>query len=159
MARVYRSKYGIPGNEVKNLTNRYYGFLESGWVSADDFVIWAIENGYKKGAHLLKKNDSEAHGPNNSVFCDSKEQKRKILEKRQEYLSIQSPFCEKCERISCPGRSESGCVAWRAYFVKNWNENIHFEQEAKNEIDPRVQQYFQYEHPDLVREGIVFEHS
>lgn len=57
--------------------------------------------------------------------------------------------CEKCG-VHCP---ENGCVVWKRYFIQNRNKHISEAPAAK----PMVREFFRYEHPDLVREGIVFE--
>jgi hypothetical protein len=65
------------------------------------------------------------------------------------YIEAESLFCKCCEK-ECQSK-RAGCKEWREYFVKNWNENI-------STYDPGQQQekIFRYEHPDLIREGIVF---
>ena len=60
---------------------------------------------------------------------------------------MKSP-CNNCDRV-CP---DGGCKAWREWFPENWNENISIAPK-----EPRDKLFFRYEHPDLVREGIVFE--
>lgn len=70
-------------------------------------------------------------------------------ERPGQYIDTESPFCRNCRRCSNVWR---GCPAWRKYFIDNWNKNIM--------VKPKkTRQFFQYEHPDLVREGIVFEHE
>lgn len=66
----------------------------------------------------------------------------------------ESPFCRNCTRDDCPTNGD-GCKAWETYFIDNWNKNIM--KLWKNHKKQR--QFFRYEHPDLVREGIVFEHE
>lgn len=59
--------------------------------------------------------------------------------------------CDSCDKVcAAEGR---GCGPWRDYFVRNWNENIS--------VKPKKQtkEVFRYEHPDMIREGIVFESS
>ena len=50
--------------------------------------------------------------------------------------------CNDCDK-DCP---ESGCVTWKKWFVKYWNDNICVKPE------PKGRAVFQYEHPDRVRE-------
>ena len=70
-----------------------------------------------------------------------------------QYIDSESPFCRNCDRERCSNIWQ-GCPEWQDYFRKNWNENIR----AKNS-KAQTRQFFQYEHPDLVREGIVFRHE
>ena len=66
----------------------------------------------------------------------------------------ESPFCRNCTRDDCPTNGD-GCKAWEEYFIANWNENI-----MKSMGNHKKQrQFFRYEHRDLAREGIVFEHE
>ena len=50
--------------------------------------------------------------------------------------------CEFCTQ-ECP---DSGCKAWRDWWVRNWNQNIHRRKPAV-----RKQESWQYEHPDRER--------
>lgn len=65
----------------------------------------------------------------------------------------ESPFCRNCTRDDCPTNGD-GCKAWETYFIDNWNKNI-----MKLWKTTKTTPIFRYEHPDLVREGIVFEHE
>lgn len=69
-------------------------------------------------------------------------------------IDSKSPFCRNCTRDDCPTNGD-GCKAWETYFIENWNKNIM--KSIGNHKKQR--QFFRYEHPDLVREGIVFEHE
>lgn len=74
--------------------------------------------------------------------------------KTGQYIDSESPFCRNCTRDDCPTNGD-GCKAWETYFIDNWNKNI-----MKLEKNHKIQrQFFRYEHPDLAREGIVFEHE
>lgn len=75
-------------------------------------------------------------------------------EKPGQYIDSESPFCRNCTRDDCPTNGD-GCKAWETYFIDNWNKNIM--KSIGNHKKQR--QFFRYEHPDLVREGIVFEHE
>lgn len=76
-----------------------------------------------------------------------------MREKPGQYIDSASPFCRNCTRDDCPTNGD-GCKAWEKYFIDNWNKNIM--KSIGNHKKQR--QFFRYEHPDLVREGIVFEH-
>ena len=53
-----------------------------------------------------------------------------------------------------------GCDEYRAWWKKNWDQNIYVAPK-KPEPKPATEgsQMFRYEHPDLVREGIVWSHT
>lgn len=63
-------------------------------------------------------------------------------ERPGQYIDSESPFCRNCTRDDCPTNGD-GCKAWETYFIDNWNK--------------KQRQFFRYEHPDLVREGIIYE--
>ena len=75
--------------------------------------------------------------------------------KKEERKALVSQFCVGCTE-AC--REGVGCERWRQYFILNWDQNISIAKPVPKE-DPNAKQYFRYEHPDLVREGIVFEGS
>lgn len=158
----YKPRYGIPSKEVENIAKRWSS-IDGGknWESMDAFVRWCSENGYKKGITLRRYDPEKPHSPENSFFGEpSREVIQKRKQKKKETMEIKSPFCEKCQKF-CPGSGSCGCEEWQEYFQKNWNENICIAPK-KPEPKPAVKeglQVFQYEHPDLVREGIVFEAS
>ena len=168
---MMKERYGIPGSEVKNLRTRWRKSIskDSVWKDFDDFILWSSKNGYSKGVHLHKKRDDEPHGPNNSYYfgaytkgLTSRERKRAARKKpaHEEYAQknkledVVSPYCVGCER-SCPGHG-IGCVGWEEYFVENWNQNI-CRTLIQPQPEPEIRQTWQYEHPDLEREGLRFE--
>ena len=160
MASEYGDRYGISGDEVSNLIRRFYRRLyDSEWERADDFVKWCSENGYESGLRLCRKDASKPHGPENSYFKTPEKTVRGIAEdkrrRKEERKSLVSPFCDGCQK-EC--RDSIGCDEYRDWFVKNWNKNISIAKPTvkKDTSKPMV---FRYEHPDLVREGIVFEGS
>ena len=72
------------------------------------------------------------------------------MERPSHFVDVVNPFCSDCQLESCP-EAGRGCPKYRRRFVKNWNENIS--------AAPKVtKEYFRYERPDLVREGIAHEH-
>jgi hypothetical protein len=162
MSSEYKDRYGIPGPEVTNLVRRFYKRLyDSDWEKADDFIKWCSENGYKSDLRLCKKDTSKPHGPENSYFKASDSIKRAIKEenrrRKEERKSLVSPFCIGCQK-GCSNHTV-GCKEYRAWFVKNWNQNIRVEKPVEVKTEPEGPMVFRYEHPDLVREGIVFEGS
>lgn len=70
-------------------------------------------------------------------------------ERPQHYVDVVSPFCENCKE-ECPSY---GCREWREYYKKNWDQNIS---KAAQRV-PRGKQVFRYEHPDMIREGIILQ--
>ena len=65
------------------------------------------------------------------------------------------PILQELHAGRLPHQRGDGCKAWEKYFIDNWNKNIM--KSIGNHKKQR--QFFRYEHPDLVREGIVFEHE
>ena len=159
MASVYKDRYGIPGADVTNLVRRFYRSLyDSDWENADAFIRWCSENGWKSGLRLCRRDTSKPQGPDNSFFktpeMTVKGMAADIRRRKEERKMVVSPFCEGCTE-EC--RGGVGCERWKQYFVKNWNKYIHVPK-----VKPVVQEkpmVFRYEHPDRVREGIVFEGS
>ena len=164
MSSEYKDRYGISGKDVTNLVRKFYRRLyDSDWERADDFVKWCSENGYESGLWLCRYDESKPHGPENSYFRvpkirkSIKEDKCRRKEERKNFVS---PFCVGCQNF-CPGSGSCGCEEWQEYFKNNWDKNISI---APKKPEPKsvVQEgpmVFRYEHPDLVREGIVFEAS
>lgn len=118
----------------------------SGWTDRESWIRWAYENGYKKGYHLGKFDDRKPHGPENSFFYESEAKMESDRKAKARNL------CSECT-LPCPAE---GCAQWREWFVKNWDKNIYRKpNNALKEETERKVRFFQYEHPDLVREGIV----
>lgn len=162
MSSVYKDRYGIPGAEITQMVRRFYRYLmDSDWEKVDDYLKWCSENGYQKGLRLYKRDKSKPHGPENSYFpipgMTVRAKKADIRRRKEERKTLVSPFCVGCEE-KCRNTAV-GCERYRAWFVKNWNQNISIAKPVPVIEDPNTIRHFRYEHPDLVREGIVFEHS
>lgn len=117
-----------------------------GWGSLEEFAQWSVAHGFQTTKELYKLDTGKPHAPDNSFW----------YYQNKELPNVLSPVCVGCTEIM-PVCNTIGCYRYREYFVKNWNENIHRElkrPETKKQTDPRC---FRYEHPDLEREGIVFE--
>lgn len=114
--------------------------------SFEGFVEWA-EGKYRRGFAIYKLRECKPHSPENSYWYF----KQKTPE------DIESPFCAGCT-VTMRACRDYGCQKYRKAYVKNWNENIRREQEIVT-IKPMKREFFRYEHPDMVREGIVFEHA
>lgn len=154
----YRSRYGIPGNEIANLSKRWQRKISKDceWEDFNSFLFWCSVSGYKKGRELRRNDPESPHGPGNSYWYSLDEKRKREEQERIRQKKLrQSTFCQGCSRV-CQNNG-SGCKEWEEWFVKNWNRNIH--RKPKEPEAPQGKQYFRYEHPDLVREGIVFEHS
>ena len=160
MGSVYKERYGISSADVTHLIRRFYRyFRDSDWQNADDFVRWCSENGWQKGLKLCRKDKERLHGPGNSYFqtpeMTVRAKKEDIRRRKEERKNTVSPFCEGCQK-ECT-RVAYGCEEYRAWFVKNWNQNIHVP--PVKPVVPEGPMVFCYEHPDLVREGITFDPS
>lgn len=125
-----------------NALRRIYASIEqdSTFYAWEAFIDWAWATEWRTRMELYKRDMKQPHGPDNSYWYHS----------RMDRPDVISPFCEGCT-ITCPG-NRTGCLKWREYYVKNWNQNIC--RKPKPKIAKR--EVFQYEHPDLVREWIVF---
>lgn len=154
MASKYKDRYGIPGPEVQNLAKRYYNQkLSEGFYDLDTFLLWCSQNGYKKGLTLRKKVENLPHSTENSYFEDCIALKHERSEKFRTDMATSNDFCRNCT-IECGG---VGCAEWKEWFKNNWNRNIHVSPVKPVVVEgPMV---FRYEHPDLVREGIVWSGS
>lgn len=122
------------------------------WKSWDDFLQWALDNGWTDGAELRKTDGDKPHGPKNSYF--HAEKKPEPVETVKPVSAPAAPvnvsrFCKGCDRV-CPSGGV-GCGSWREWFAKDWDKNIHV---FSPEPEYKGRMKFRYEHPDLVREGI-----
>ena len=147
--------FGFDSKETENLRARFRKIWkeDKAWTTAEDFMKWAAESGYETGMHLRKHNDALPHGPDNSYWLDRGSENSRLR------LTIEmkngSEYCKGCDKKICD--NGVGCKGWQKWFKKNWNKNIYVPP-----VKPVVQEgpmVFRYEHPDLVREGIVFEGS
>jgi hypothetical protein len=121
------------------------------WKCWDDFLQWAVSNGWGKGLEMRKHNEAKPHGPTNSYFYSLKEEVQQKHEKVLADRAIVSRFCQGCEK-KCPADGR-GCPEWVEYYLKNWNENIHVPAKGS---EHKGRMKFRYEHPDLIREGITY---
>ena len=157
---AYNPRYCLEPLDVRRLKrmwNDNVRYDNDGWQCFDDFTLWSSDMGYAKGMYLKKRNELMHHSPENSYFGDSIQEVAQNRErKKRETRAIKSPFCEGCQN-ECSNIAR-GCEEYQKWFAKNWNENIRI---AKPEVKEKSNsvQFFRYEHPDLVREGIVFNGS
>lgn len=96
---------------------------------------------------MCKYDEALPHSPTNSHF--------KFInpEDRHDMSDSTSRFCVGCSR-ECPGQG-TGCQEWKNWFVANWNSKISTSQKLHQSDAAR--HVWQYEHPDLEREGLRFE--
>ena len=146
--------YDLDGKAVETLRTRYRKIAgDHEWSSAEDFIKWANDSGFKKNARLYKKDENKPHGPNNSCWhILGQENTRRRFTNQLKHGSV---FCTDCKR-DCPSHGR-GCNDWQTYFQDNWNKNIYIP--PVKPVVPEGPMVFRYEHPDLVREGIVFDPS
>lgn len=103
--------------------------------SLDDFYNWSIESGWEYGKKLRRLNSNEGYSRDNCIWMDV-EYARKY--DRRDYFSVDK-WDETVTRI---------------------RENLkNLPPPAPTKERPKGREFFRYEHPDLEREGIVFESS
>lgn len=153
MMGQYASRYGLSSDEVMIMKSKLQKMRKGGdtdWETVEQFVKWAVEEGYKPGMRIKKYFSFLPHSMENSYFVHTGQKEE---ERHPTFIDSESPYCKNCDIDDCD-RMAFGCKKWREYFVKNWNENIC----RNGRPTPRpADVVFRYEHPDLVREGIVFE--
>lgn len=148
----FRDRYGLSGTEIGNLNRRWHRIKKDcTWETFDDFVLWCAQTDYKPRMQLVKRLKSLPHGPNNSVFLELSEimKLQQARYTKQQEITAESRFCKGCLRV-CP---PCGCADWKKWYIQNLDSRIHKNIPKKTVVD------FRYEHPDLVREGIVFDPS
>lgn len=103
--------------------------------SLADFFEWSIESGWEYGKKLRRLNSNEGYSRENCIWMDAEYAKRYD---RRDYFSIDK-FDETVARI------------------REYLKNPPTVKPVKQQTSGR--ECFRYEHPDLEREGIVFEGS
>ena len=153
MAGNYTPRYGFTSRDVNTIYNRWrYLDGQENFGNFDGFCKWLSETGYKRGMHIRKHDKTKPHSPENSWFQEHSHNAKVRKEKVKAVRAIKSKFCENCTEGKCTNISD-GCKPWREWFTENWNNNIH---RKKPVAESNVPMVFCYEHPDLVREGIVW---
>lgn len=112
------------------------------FASLEEFIEWGTRTGHKTHFALYKLDTTKPHSPGNSYWYHDYKPTPNVV----------SRFCKDCDR-PCP---TAGCLNYRTSFIANWNKNIC---RKPKKIVPDGEMVFCYEHPDMVREGIVFEGS
>lgn len=131
--------------QLRALSDRWPAIeKDSTFASLEEFVDWAAETGFQTGLELYKLNVCKPHGPGNSYW----------YARSKPTPDVVSPFCADCQRI-CPV-SKNGCEGYHSYYVENWDRNICRKPKEAPQA-PKGREFFRYEHPDLVREGIAWQ--
>lgn len=164
----YADRYGIPAHEVDNLSSKFKKQnLKEGFGTFDKFVRFCAASGYKHGMLMRRYDPEEPHGPDNTYFIQreetdysKKERERKCSAQIRKNVSAEKKprynregICAGCKK-ECRA-SGWGCSEYQRKFVENWNTNIH-RKKPEPPVDLNKPMIFRYEHPDLIREGIVF---
>ena len=103
--------------------------LAEGFGSFEAWSEWVDNSDHNPFYHLKKRDKTKPHSPDNSYFC----------ERKPAYLQ------------DGKNRGES----WKEKFIRDWNERIYRPDPELQAKEP-AKNVWQYEHPDLVREGIVW---
>ncbi len=150
-------RYGFDAQTVVALTSRWTHRIkwDCTWESCDEFIKWCAENGHRKGSHLKKIKEGLPFGPCNAYWSIPDREPPPETDQPEEELKITgdcADLCRRCPKKTGCCRREAGCNAWYENFAAYWNKHIHREVVLPPEV-------YRYEHPDLTREGIVFESS
>lgn len=133
--------------ELYNLRRIYAAIRnDSDFDSLEDFIDWAADY-YKAGYTVYKRNLARPYSKTNCYWY--------YRVKKND--NVTSPICEGCAE-NLPVCETTGCVKYHDWFVTNWNEKYCIRPKEEPQVET-PKEYFRYEHPDLVREGIVFEGS
>lgn len=142
----YEPRCGLTTQQVEVMKNKLYKIRQRGavdWKSVTEFCEWAVAEGYRPGMRIKKLDSTQPHSRENSYFC---EDRREV--KKQETIHKNAGIGSPCATCVKPCEYD-GCQEWEDYYKQNWQKNIHVD------IPKPEQQVFRYEHPDLVREGVV----
>lgn len=118
---------------------------DSTFQSFESFCNWAAGK-YKPGYTVYKLDQAKPHSKENSYWYFATKKPEEILR----------PICVGCD-LNMAICNTIGCLKYREQFVKNWNERIHWSRQEPKKQEPKMKEFFRYEHPDLVGEGSVFE--
>lgn len=145
-------RYGLSNKAVTGLWQKWTRMGKAGrsWRTFEEFVSWCCDTGYDTGMDLKKRDNNAPHGPTNSYWY----RWEKIGTAADGPKESGCRFCAKCV-VECPSGNK-GCQPWREWFIQNWNKNIYASRHTKlRELRASRPGVFVYEHPDLIREGIV----
>ena len=105
-----------------------------------DFANWSMKNGYKYGRRLRRIDKGAEYSPDNMEWVDVN-------------VNSQSNEIAKQKAIS---KWDAFIKPIRKQFEKELEQLQQIEEEEKIRQAQQVREFFRYEHPDLEREGIVF---
>ena len=147
---AYKHRYCLDPLDLRRINRMWNDKIrdDTDWECFDDFALWCSNQGYSKGMYIRKHNELEPHGPVNSYFWAAGFQYHQQAEVPDEPNTCS--YCYGCEK-SCT--NSMGCSDWQKWFVQKWNRNISISPKLRKGTHSR--KTFQYEHPDLIREGIV----
>lgn len=141
-----KEDYGFCPEEITAFKMRWQRLIRDDctWSSFEEFLKWAGNANYIKGARLRKKDNSRPYGPDNAYF-----HRGRVLQAAEATAHDKPAICRGCQQETASCRLQ-GCETYRDWFIQNWNDSIH------QDIPPGMIQpkktVFQYEHPDRVRE-------
>ena len=122
-------------SEYWPLWYRYKQAKESGadvkFRDLDEFILWSQKAGYQFGMKLIRLDESEAWSKTNCAWVDNAPNSRTSLR-------IRKKLVRQWDEFITPIRER----------YKDWK--------PPEPPKPKAKEYFRYEHPDLVREGIVW---
>lgn len=128
-------KKKLTDKDIRTLKKKWQGIHRRGefieFADFDDFCQWCAGEGYEYGKILRRRNGDEPYTRDNLFFDDADACGNVFVRKQLE---------ERWDRCVGPFR-----------------EKHRKEIEAiRNRDSSTVRQYWRYEHPDLVREGLTF---
>ena len=107
--------------------------------SFGEFCNWSVANGYEYGTVLRRIDPSLAYSPDNCIWSELQYRKKFTQSELKEYIARWDNFVN-------PIRER----------FRNELEAVQNSAEEQPRRIPKVRETFKYEHPDLVREGIVW---
>ena len=113
---------------------------DSDFGSYEGFAEWS-QGKYRTNYAIYKLDLNKPHSEDNSYFYHATHPTPDIV----------SEFCKDCTRLCV--KNGTGCKAFYDWWKEKWDKNICIK--PKEQPKPGKREFFQYEHPDLVREGIV----
>lgn len=135
MSKSTKPRYGFDYQQADTLRHKYDRIVHSGipfeWTSFDAFCKWCQETGWEYGKRLHRVDPSGPYSSENCVWDGTIS---------APVTETKSALIRQWDEFATPIRER----------YKPWLDEI----ERKK---PKSREFFRYEHPDLVREGIVFE--
>lgn len=147
---AFNPRYCLDSLDIRRLNRMWNDKVrdDSEWECFDDFALWCSDCGYSKGMYIRKRKEMEPHSRGNSFFWSAGVDYQQLEEEPVEVNTCS--FCQGCEK-SCT--HSMGCKDWKTWYITQWNKNISINPKLRKGIYTR--RTFQYEHPDLIREGII----